>query len=535
MRIIVCTKFIQGELNPFDASALECALELAESLKKTETPGTGVPGTSESSENPKNAEAVAEIFILGMGPLTWTEPMRKLTRLGNSVKLRAVLLSDADFAGSDTLATSRILTAAVRKIEEEYGQADWIFCGRQTIDGDTAQVGPELAALLKIGLAVNCLEFPSGTGTQTLRTRTGSEIVQAPAVLTLERIRELRFPSLRSRAGEVEVLSRMELGIPAEFCGTAGSPTRVLQTFTVECGRRKCRWIQLEELLPLLEMLRNQPARLERQISGSCMAEMADGTGSERLNGTGAANGTERRQTNSMSGPKLPKVFAVGHEVESAAREIAEDVVFVEKTAPHTIAEAVREADAVLWNADLWGRKTAPQTAVLLGTGLCADCTELETDGETLFFYRPARSGDILAKIACRTRPQMGTVRTVDADSGDLVLAGGRGIAGNWETLKKLAEKWNAQPAASRALVDSDGVPYEYQIGLTGRSVSPKIYVAVGISGAVQHTCAIESADVILAVNPDRNARIFEFADYGIAARAEDFWNFAEKLRDPDR
>lgn len=265
------------------------------------------------------------------------------------------------------------------------------------------------------------------------------------------------------------------------------------------------------------------------------MAEMADGTGSERLNGTGAANGTERRQTNSMSGPKLPKVFAVGHEVESAAREIAEDVVFVEKTAPHTIAEAVREADAVLWNADLWGRKTAPQTAVLLGTGLCADCTELETDGETLFFYRPARSGDILAKIACRTRPQMGTVRTVDADSGDLVLAGGRGIAGNWETLKKLAEKWNAQPAASRALVDSDGVPYEYQIGLTGRSVSPKIYVAVGISGAVQHTCAIESADVILAVNPDRNARIFEFADYGIAARAEDFWNFAEKLRDPDR
>lgn len=532
MRIIVCTKFIQGELNPFDASALECALELAETLKKTQTlKKTGTPGqeTPGKSENLETVGTAAELFLLGMGPLTWMEPMRKLTRLGNSVKLRAVLLSDADFAGSDTLATSRILAAAVRKIEKEYGPADWIFCGRQTIDGDTAQVGPELAALLKIGLAANCLEFPSGIGKQTLRTRTGTEIVQAPAVLTLERIRELRFPSLRSRAGNVEVLSRAELGIPAEFCGTAGSPTRVLQTFTAERGRRKCRWIQLEELLPLLETLRDQPARLGRQISGSRAAEMDGGTGSERRESTKLANDAESGPANGVPGPKLSKVFAVGHEVESAAREIAEEVIFVEKTDLHTIAEAVRDADVVLWNADLWGRKTAPQTAALLGTGLCADCTELETDGETLFFYRPARSGDVLAKIVCRTRPQMGTVRTADADSGDLILAGGRGIAGNWETLKKLAKKWNAQPAASRALVDSDGVPYEYQIGLTGRNVSPKIYVAVGISGAVQHMCAIESADVILAVNPDRNARIFEFADYGIEAHAEDFWNFAEK------
>jgi len=525
LRIIVCTKFIHGELNPFDASALECALEFAESQSAESQSAESQSAENQNAKSLEKDGVSAELFILGMGPMTWTEPMRKLTRLGMSVKLRAVLLSDADFAGSDTLATSRILAAGVRKLEAENGPADWIFCGRQTIDGDTAQVGPELAALLERELAANCLELPELTGSlpngsaYILRPRTGMESVQTPAVLTFERIRELRFPSLRSRAGEVEVLTRSELGIPAELCGTAGSPTHVLQTFKTERGRRKCRWITLEELWPLLETLRDQPGRMERQIAKELAefreAEPENGPGSERLDRSPCR--------------KMPKVFAVGREAESAAREIAEEVVFLEKTDPRTLAEAVRDAEAVLWNADLWGRKTAPQTAALLGTGLCADCTALETDGETLFFYRPAHGGDVLAKIVCRTRPQMGTVRTADSDAPDLILAGGRGIAGNWEKLKKLAEKLNALPAASRALIDSDGVPYEYQIGLTGRCVSPKIYVSVGISGAVQHTCAIENADVIIAVGPDRNARIFEYADYGIEARAEELWDPAEK------
>ena len=87
------------------------------------------------------------------------------------------------------------------------------------------------------------------------------------------------------------------------------------------------------------------------------------------------------------------------------------------------------------------------------------------------------------------------------------------------DKLNELALKLNAQLGASRGLVDMGGAPYEHQIGLTGKTVSPKVYIAVGISGAIHHTVAIEGAGTIIAINPDKDARIFEYADYGILSR----------------
>jgi electron transfer flavoprotein alpha subunit len=86
------------------------------------------------------------------------------------------------------------------------------------------------------------------------------------------------------------------------------------------------------------------------------------------------------------------------------------------------------------------------------------------------------------------------------------------------DKLKELAQRLNAQLGASRGLVDMNAVPYDLQIGLTGKTVSPKVYIAIGISGAVHHTCAIEGSNTVIAINPDKNARIFEYADYGIVA-----------------
>ncbi len=472
MNILVCAKFIQGELNPFDGAALECALAAAD-------------------ERPGNVN----ITVLAMGPAAWVEPMKRLTRLGKSGVLRAVLLSDAAFAGSDTLATSRILSAAIRKLKtencaesrtESMQFPDWILCGRQTIDGDTAQVGPEIAAMLHVPVTTNVMQRPSFfSDSEALPTRLGVEIVRKHSVLTLERMCELRFPSLRSRPGSVEVWNRERLGISAELCGSAGSPTQVLQTFSAQHGRRKCKFITPNELFPLISELRTHPKQ------GLKITE---------------------------SPIKLPRIHIVGREAEAQARAIAQEVICVEKNrTPEEIASEIRDADVVLWNADLWGRRTAPQTAAILQTGLCADCTALETDGETLLMYRPARSGDVIAKIRCLSRPQMATVRTSER-AADVVIAAGRGISDYWSEIQKLAEELDAEPAASRGLVDSGRVPYEFQIGLTGRTISPKIYVAIGISGAVQHTCAIENSDVVIAINPDRDARIFDFSDYGIAA-----------------
>ncbi|MDO5310858.1 MAG: FAD-binding protein, partial [Clostridia bacterium] len=130
---------------------------------------------------------------------------------------------------------------------------------------------------------------------------------------------------------------------------------------------------------------------------------------------------------------------------------------------------------------------------------------------------RPARSGNVIAKIKCDSLPQMATVRC-SSDNSEIIVSGGRGAADSLERLRDFAEYLGAEIGASRGLVDMGLMDYSAQIGLTGKNVSPKIYIAIGISGAVHHTCAIENAQTVIAINPDRRARIFDYADYGIVA-----------------
>ena len=131
--------------------------------------------------------------------------------------------------------------------------------------------------------------------------------------------------------------------------------------------------------------------------------------------------------------------------------------------------------------------------------------------------YRPAMSGDVYAKIECRTLPQMATVRC-EAKSADIVVSLGKGAKESIDKIKAFAENINGELAASRGLVDTGKAPYEHQVGLTGKKVSPKVYVAIGISGAAHHTVGCEGAKYVIAVNHDKDARIFDCADYGVVA-----------------
>ena len=446
MKILVCVKIIKGEINPFDASALECALQLSK-----------------------------DVTVLSMGPKSCEEALLPLTRLGAKV----VLISDAAYAGSDTLVTARILSAAIGRLDY-----DLVLCGRQSVDGDTAQVGPMLAQMLGCGLITNALKIEIADTKVLASTRMGEESAPLPAVVTLERGYILRFPSIFSKVGTVEIWDNSVLGLDKEQCGLAGSPTRVLESFENERGKRKCKFISMAELAPLVEELKKQERRAEAKAE---------------------------------SGVKLSSVWTAGSAVYEKAAEIAEEVVLIDETDPVKIAKMAKEKqpEVILWNADLQGRRDAPIAAAILETGLCADCTRLETDGETLFMYRPAQGGNITAKIKCVTKPQMATVRTASASS-DIIVSGGKGVADKAEKLEALAEEFGASLGASRGLVDMNGAPYERQIGLTGKTVSPKIYIAVGISGAIHHTCAIEGAETVIAINPDKDARIFEYADYGV-------------------
>lgn len=452
MKIIVCVKIIKGEINPFDACALEEALRISN-----------------------------DVTVVSMGPPTAKDALLPLTRLGAKV----IMLSDSAFAGSDTLATSYILSTALKKLEY-----DLILCGRQTIDGDTAQVGPCLSKMLGVNLITNALEIKVDSEVRC-KTRMGDERVPLPALVTVERINNLRFPSIFSRLGEVEIWDNAVLGCDESRIGLKGSPTRVLKVFESERGKRRCKFISKDELFSLVEHLSLENAR------------------SEKIN---------------ESQVKLKKILAVGDEVLEAAHALGETVIKVCKTDVDAVIERIRkeDPDAVLWNADLWGRKNAPIAAAVLETGLCADCVNLETDGNELYMYRPASSGNIIAKIKCNTRPQMATVRTI-MPGGDIVVGIGKGVC-DVEKAAAFSKKLGAELCASRAAVDAGTMPYEAQVGLTGRMICPKVYIAVGISGAVQHTCGIENAKTVIAVNTDKDARIFDFADYGIVDAAENLF-----------
>ena len=448
MKITVCVKIVDGELNPFDECALEAALE---------TEG-------------------AEITVISMGPASAKAKLETLTRY--NVK-RVILISDPIFAGSDTLATAYILSKAIEKID-----FDMIFCGRQTTDGDTAQVGPCLAAKLGIKPITNVMKAEFSADGAVCKTRLGEENGAYPCLLTFERINTLRFFSIRSRQKEIEVWDNSYIGADAARCGLSGSPTKVLKVFESRRGIRKCRFISREELIPLI-------ARLGEE---------------------------ESRETAIMpSEKKLRCVLITDERVRKQAEAIAENVIEISGHDPYKAAEQIKSstASAVLWNADLEGRRNAPIAAGLLDLGLCADCTALETDGERLFMYRPARSGNITAKIKSDTFPQMATVRTVER-SDRIIVACGKGVKADMARVKEFATTLGAELCASRGAVDAGQMPYSAQVGLTGRSVSPNVYIAVGISGAVHHTVGIENVKTVIAINPDRDARIFEYADYGI-------------------
>ncbi|MCI5639365.1 MAG: electron transfer flavoprotein subunit alpha/FixB family protein [Lachnospiraceae bacterium] len=242
----------------------------------------------------------------------------------------------------------------------------------------------------------------------------------------------------------------------------------------------------------------------------------------------------------------------------------------------HALASVINEykPEIVLVGATAIGRDLGPRVSARVATGLTADCTVLEIGDfpinpipnqeqkhNQLLMTRPAFGGNTIATIACPdNRPQMATVRpgvmqkiepiagakaevieynpgftpnnkyveildvvkelsdTVDIMDAKILVSGGRGVgsAENFKLLQDLADVIGGTVSCSRAVVDNGWLPKELQVGQTGKTVRPNVYFAIGISGAIQHTAGMEESDIIVAINKDETAPIFDVADYGI-------------------
>ena len=219
------------------------------------------------------------------------------------------------------------------------------------------------------------------------------------------------------------------------------------------------------------------------------------------------------------------------------------------------------QPEGILIGATNNGRDLGPCVSCRIKTGLTADCTAIDLDGESgnIAWTRPAFGGNLMATILCpNTRPQMGTVRpgvfkkpvadesrtgeiireqmkipenrvelikrvrevaeSVNLDEAEIIVSGGNGVgsAENFSYIKALADTLGGAVGASRAAVDNGWISHAHQVGQTGKTVAPKLYIACGISGAIQHIAGMSGSDTIIAVNKDPDAPIFSVADYGI-------------------
>ncbi|WP_458189626.1 electron transfer flavoprotein subunit alpha/FixB family protein [Haladaptatus sp. NG-WS-4] len=265
--------------------------------------------------------------------------------------------------------------------------------------------------------------------------------------------------------------------------------------------------------------------------------------------------------------------LVIGENVDSVAEEaiargadrvlVADDPVFEPYRADpygtqfRTLVES-RKPDIVLIGGSHTGRDFAGRVAVPAHAGLTADCTELDVDEDGLLLAkRPTFGGDAMATIKCEHhRPQMATVRpgvfdaaapdesrtgeiehvecvvseadalsrvvervvgdVTDITDADVIVAGGAGADGDFGPIRDLADALGGEVAASREAVDEGWIESARQVGQTGKTVRPRLYVACGISGAIQHLEGMNDSEIVVAINDDPNAPIFEHADYGI-------------------
>jgi electron transfer flavoprotein alpha subunit len=530
-----------------------------------------------------------------LGPPEAEDVLREAVAWGADAGLHAC---DAAFAGSDTLATARALAAVLRA----HGPFDLVLVGRNSLDGETGQVGPELAELLDLPFATGVrrledlgarlrLELELDDGTQEVE-------ISLPAVLSVaERLCDpckvdpegrAAVPSSRLTRLDATQLGGTQLGATqfgAGPWGEAGSPTVVGATRAMEHDRS-----MLVFEGPVDQQVRAAVEELDRRGALAAPPVSAperppsDDEAAERV---AAAGGTTNRGASPvvavLAEPGRP---GVTEELLGAAARLADEigatvhalnpghlppgplaaagadtvVVLGGSRVAEDIADAlvayVREVTpwAVLAPSTAFGREVAGRAAAATESGLVGDAIMLSVRDGALVAAKPAFAGALVADITCRSTTQMVTVRPGvlpspaprprdvpiltravgmrgrvrvlsegrddDVESlarAQVVIGVGTGVTPEeYQLLGPLAAVLGAELAATRKVTDRGWAPRARQVGITGRSIAPRLYVAVGLSGKFNHMVGVRAAGTILAVNADRGAPVFAHCDVGI-------------------
>ena len=567
---------VPSEVNPFDLLGLVRAVEL--------------------KDGPDD-----EVVVISMGPPGAAEGLTNCVALGAD---RAVLISDRALAGSDTLATSRALSMALKK-----EQPDLIICGRNSADGDTGQVGPEIAELMGLPHISHVRKLDLSDDRKSVIveriTDEGIQALQCPLpvlVCVTEGVAPELYPDReqmeRAEGIPAEQVTAADLSDDLTLFGAEGSPTWVDEIRLVEPNRLG---VLLEDATPedaakqVADSLRqrlaelaadsgagSEPVALPRYPNGKKNIWVVAETTSQGLaHVTHEMLGKARELTQHTKSEVVAVLIAPQNDatVAALASQGADRVLVLDNSGIGpvcgmavgiSLAEAVSKESpyAVLFAATADGRDLASRLAARLGLGLTGDAMDLEIDSEgRLVQLKPALGGNVIAPILSKTLPNLVTLRpglltpavpepgataTVEQlpiaaydgpdvrllkeelqeDQEGLILANalvvlgvGMGVGGleNLAKVQEMARSVGATLATTRDVIHEGWLPQQLQVGISGRTIAPTVYLSVGIRGAFNHTVGLQRAGVIISINQNRRAVMFRSSDFGIVGTWEEF------------
>jgi electron transfer flavoprotein alpha subunit len=547
---------IEPEMNPYCRRAVSKGVELAAE------------------------RAGSRVTVFTLGPPSADDTLREAIAWGleRDVDIDGVLVTDPAFAGSDTLATAKALAAALRR----EGPFDLVLAGRNSVDADTGQVGPELAELLDLPFLTG-VRYLAVDGTR-LDARCEHDDgwmqaeVELPAVLSCaERLCEPSKVDPPGRAAvpaeRIRRVAAADLG-PGPW-GVEASPTSVGTVKVMEVTRAR----HVRPDAPVIDQVRDavRLLRERRALHGDAVEHPVDadhswsggGTSTcvavvvepDRAHMTRELLGVASRLAAQVDGRVVaftvePPDVSLGAWGADEARHLRGENIEEDVAAAVAAWADGTQPWAIIAGSTAWGREVASRIAARVGAGLTGDAVDLDVEANRLVAWKPAFGGQLVAAIEASSPIQMATVRpgmlvapaprTADAvpvvvdlprhsrvrvlartreDDLDTladahtVIGVGRGVPPNeYEALEALRTLLGAELGATRKVTDAGWLPRSRQIGITGRSIAPRLVVSIGASGKFNHTVGLRAAGTVLAINPDAGAPIFQIADVGIVA-----------------